>query len=152
VLPAVFHRADLPGLRTVTGMLAGARLAGVWHHTRAHRFFAVARWSADQLGLGVCDLIVGRLLDPNAPICLVVDDSLFKRTGRKIHGAGWRHDATATGRKRTAWGNTWVVVGVLVDLPFVAHRRGVPARARAPVAAPTSPGGASWTWPASWSA
>jgi hypothetical protein len=40
-----------PGLRTITGMLAGARLAGVWHHARAHRFFAAARWSADQLGL-----------------------------------------------------------------------------------------------------
>jgi len=112
-----------PGLRTVTGMLAGAGLAGRWHHTRAHRFFAAARWSADTLGLAACDLIVGRLLDPDAPICLVVDDSLFKRTGRTIHGAGWRYDATATGRKRTAWGNTWVVVGVLVDLPFVAHRR-----------------------------
>jgi hypothetical protein len=112
-----------PGLRTITGMLAGARLAGVWHHARAHRFFAAARWSADQLGLAACDLIVGGLLDPNAPICLVVDDSLFKRTGRKIHGAGWRYDATAQGRKRVAWGNTWVVVGVLVDLPFVAHRQ-----------------------------
>jgi hypothetical protein len=30
---------------------------------------------------------------------------------------------TAPGRKRTAWGNTWVVVGVLVELPFVAHRQ-----------------------------
>jgi DDE superfamily endonuclease len=112
-----------PGLRTVTGMLVGARLAGRWHHARAHRFFAAARWSADQLGLLVCDLIVGVLLRPDAPIVLVVDDSLFKRTGRKIHGAGWRYDATATGRTRTAWGNTWVVVGVLVALPMVAHRR-----------------------------
>jgi len=67
-----------PGLRTVTGMPAGAGLAGRWHHTRAHRFFAAARWSADTLGLAACDLIVGRLLDPDAPICLVVDDSLFK--------------------------------------------------------------------------
>jgi DDE superfamily endonuclease len=64
-----------PGLRTITGMLAGARLAGVWHHARAHRFFAAARWSADTLGLGVCDLIVGVLLGPDAPIVLVVDDS-----------------------------------------------------------------------------
>jgi hypothetical protein len=92
-----------PGLRTVTGMLVGARLAGRWHHARAHRFFAAARWSADQLGLLVCDLIVDLLLSPDAPIVLVVDDSLFKRTGRKIHGAGWRYDATATGRTRTAW-------------------------------------------------
>jgi hypothetical protein len=112
-----------PGPRTVTGMLTGARLAGVWHHARAHRFFAAARWSVDTLGLLVCDLIVARLLDPAAPICLVVDDSLFKRSGRKIFGAGWHYDATATGRKRSAWGNNWIVVGVLVDLPFVAHRQ-----------------------------
>lgn len=112
-----------PGPRTVTGMLTGARLAGVWHHARAHRFFAAARWSADTLGLGVCDLIVARLLAPATPVCLVVDDSLFKRTGRKIFGAGWHYDATAPGRKRTAWGNNWVVVGVSVDLPFVAHRQ-----------------------------
>jgi DDE superfamily endonuclease len=111
------------GPRTITGMLAGARLAGVWHHARAHRFFAAARWSADQLGLAVCDLIVGWLLGPEEPIVLVVDDSLFKRTGRKVHGAGWRYDATAPGRKRVAWGNAWVVVGVLVELPFVAHRQ-----------------------------
>jgi hypothetical protein len=28
-----------PGPGTVCGMLAGARLAGIWHHARAHRFF-----------------------------------------------------------------------------------------------------------------
>jgi len=138
-----------PGLRTVTGILAGARLAGVWHHARAHRFFSAARWSADTLGLLVCDLIVDRLLDPAAPICLVVDDSLFKRTGRKIFGAGWRYDAAATGRKRTAWGNNWVVVGVLVALPFVARRRVcLPVLCR--LWQPRSPAAQSSTWPASW--
>lgn len=71
----------------------------------------------------MCDLIVGVLLSPETPIVLVVDDSLFKRTGRKVHGAGWRYDASAAGRRRTAWGNTWVVVSVLVELPMVAHRR-----------------------------
>jgi hypothetical protein len=33
-----------PAHRTVCGMLAGAGLAGIWHHSRAHRFFA-GRWS-----------------------------------------------------------------------------------------------------------
>jgi hypothetical protein len=112
-----------PGTRTITGMLVGARLAGIWQHARAHRFFAAARWSADQVGLVVLELIVARLLPAGAPLLLVVDDTLFKRTGRKIFGAGWDYDATAKGRKRTAWGNNWVVVGVLVGLPFVAHRR-----------------------------
>ena len=49
-----------PGLRTVTGMLTGARLAGRRHHDLAYRFFATARWSADQLGLVLLDLICAR--------------------------------------------------------------------------------------------
>jgi hypothetical protein len=32
------------GKRTVCGMLAGAGLARVWSHDRAHFFFARARW------------------------------------------------------------------------------------------------------------
>jgi hypothetical protein len=38
-----------PGLHTVTWMLSGAGLAGRRHHDLAYRFFATARWSADQL-------------------------------------------------------------------------------------------------------
>ncbi len=44
--------------RTVCGMLLGAGLERLWHHSRAHRFFALARWSADRVGLTLCDLAV----------------------------------------------------------------------------------------------
>ena len=44
--------------RTVCGMLTGAGLEQFWHHSRAHRFFAVARWSSDTVGLALTDLIV----------------------------------------------------------------------------------------------
>jgi hypothetical protein len=37
--------------RTVCGRLTGAGLDQVWHHSRAHRLFSNARWSADALGL-----------------------------------------------------------------------------------------------------
>jgi|GEM_PF-3636230 len=40
-----------PVERTVCGMLTGAGLAGVWHHSRAHRFFANTRWDVRQVGL-----------------------------------------------------------------------------------------------------
>src|SRR6266545_4051668 len=111
-----------PGTRTVTGMLAGARLAGVWHHSRAHRFFAAARWSADQLGLVVAEMIVACLLAADAPLVVVVDDTLFRRSGRKVFGAAWHHDPLGKGAKPVAWANCWVVVGVLVELPFVPQR------------------------------
>jgi hypothetical protein len=44
--------------RTVCGMLTGVGLEQLWHHSRAHRFFAVARWSSDTVGLALTDVIV----------------------------------------------------------------------------------------------
>src|SRR5205823_5363194 len=40
-----------PGRRTVCGMLTGAGLSRLWHHSRAHWFFSHARWSTEQVGL-----------------------------------------------------------------------------------------------------
>src|SRR6266568_3212150 len=79
-----------PGLHTVTGMLVGARLAGRRHHDLAYRFFATARWSADQLGLMLLDLIASTLVSPDAAVVLAVDDTLWRRTGRRLHGAAWQ--------------------------------------------------------------
>lgn len=80
------------------------------------------RWSADALGLVVLEVIVTCLLEPDVPLRLVVDDTLFRRSGRKVWGTAWHHDPLATGRKPVAWANCWVVVGVLVELPFVPQR------------------------------
>ena len=108
------------GLRTVCGMLVGARLSGVWDHCRAHRFFSRARWSADQLGLRIAVLICERLLDPEAPLLIAIDDTLLHRLGRKVHACFWHHDATANSDKAAvAWGNNWVVIGIVVRLRFL---------------------------------
>jgi DDE superfamily endonuclease len=106
-------------LRCVTGMLVGARLSGVWHHARAHRFFGNAHWSADELGLRLAVLIIERFCRPGASVLVAVDDTLLHRLGRKIHGCFWHHDATANSKQAAvAWGNNWVVVGICVKLPF----------------------------------
>ncbi len=76
-----------PAHRTVCGMLAGAGAAGVWHHSRAHRFFAAAHWHPDTVDLAVLRLIVGHPLPIGAPLTLAVDDTLFRRTGRKVYAA-----------------------------------------------------------------
>ncbi|MCA1678482.1 MAG: transposase [Actinobacteria bacterium] len=108
------------GLRAVTGMLVGARLQRVWHHARAHRFFSHARWSADELGLRLAALIVERFCGSAAPVLVAVDDTLLHRLGRKVHGCFWHHDATANSKAATvAWGNNWVVVGIVVRLAFL---------------------------------
>jgi DDE superfamily endonuclease len=121
-----------PGRRTVTGMLTGAGLAGVWHHSRAHWFFARARWSAEQVGLALAGLIVARLVPPGAPLLIAVDDSLFRRSGRRVHAAAWCHDGAAKGPKgnRVGWGNCWVIAGLVLTLPFVDRPVCLPVAAR----------------------
>src|SRR6266511_2710624 len=119
-----------PGQRTVTGMLAGAGLAGRRHHDLGYRFFSTARWSADQLGLILLDLITAMLVPAGAPVVLAVDDTLWLRSGPKLHGAAWHHDGNGPGRHRPAWGHRWVVVGVIVHLPFLHRAVCLPVLAR----------------------
>jgi len=108
------------GQRTVCGMLVGARLGGVWHHTRAHRFFSRATWCPQELGLRVANLVIERLLEPDTPIVLALDDSLLHRRGRRVFGTHWHHDATANSPSHSvAWGNNWIVVGIVIRLAFL---------------------------------
>ena len=42
------------------------------------------------------------------------------RLGRKIHACFWHHDPTANAKEApVAWGNDWVVVGIVVRLAFL---------------------------------
>lgn len=106
------------GRRSVVGMLAGAQMAGAVSFHAACRFFSQAVWDVDRLGLLVARLLVDRLLDPGASIVVVVDDTLFKRWGRKVHHAFWTHDGAAQGKRKIGRGNRWVIAGIAVRLPF----------------------------------
>ncbi len=118
-----------PVRRTVCGMLTGAGLARIWHHGRAHRFFSHARWRPQQVGLLLAELIVTQLLGPGAPITVAIDDTLFRRRGKKVHAAGWFHDGSAAGRVTLGFGNNWVVVAIIVTLPFCSRPVALPVLA-----------------------
>ena len=118
------------GSRTVCGMLAGAGLAQKWSHDRVHRFFAGAVWSIDAVGLIVLDLVITHLVDADAAIVLAVDDTAHRRRGRKVHGASWIHDGSAPSRNKLAFGHRWVVVGVVVALPFMTRPVCLPVACR----------------------
>src|SRR5438067_2267240 len=109
-----------PGRRTVCGMLVGAGLSRLWHHSRAHWFFSHARWSAEQVGLVLVGLIVTGLLPAGVPVLVAVDDTLLRRSGRKVAGAAWCYDGARKGPKggQTSWGTCFVVVGIVVTLPM----------------------------------
>jgi DDE superfamily endonuclease len=107
--------------RTVVGMLAGAGMATLVSFQSACRFFSDYVWDTDRLGLAVARLIVDRLLDTDVPIVVAVDDTLFRRWGPKVHHAFWTHDGAAQGPAKLGRGNRWVIVGIVVKLPFCSH-------------------------------
>jgi len=109
------------GQRTVTGMLVGSGLSRVWHHSVAHGFFSRARWSLDALGLAVLDLVLERLVEAGSPVCLAIDDTLFLRSGRRVAHAFWQYNGSAAGPRKLGYGNNFVVVGVLVNLPMMSR-------------------------------
>ncbi len=114
--------------RTVLGML---RACGTERHQAAfHRLFASARWSIDQAGLAVLDLItVGR-----ESVFLAVDDTLLPRCGLKIFGTGRPRDPVLSSRShvvtrggalshRLRWAaQRWVVLCVVIESRHVPGR------------------------------
>ena len=117
------------GRRTVCGMLVGAGLSTLWPHDRAHRFFARAVWSPENVGLALARLVVDRLV-PAGPLHVVVDDTLFHRAGRKVWAAGWFHDGSAKGDRQVGFGNNWVIVGLVVPAPLLGRPVCLPVLAR----------------------
>lgn len=123
----------MPAGRTVTGMLVGAGVSRLWHHSRGHRFFAAARWDVDRLGLALLTQVVCRLVPADAAITIAVDDTLFRRTGRKVAATGWQHDGSARrppGTPKLGFGNCFVTAVALVWLPFRVRPVGLPVLVR----------------------
>ena len=96
-----------PGRRTVCGMLAGAGLSRLWPHDRRTGSFSRALWSADELGLAAARLVVSRLVvsvlvPAGEPVTVAIDDTLFRRRGKKARGPppGFTTDPRRGLRKR----------------------------------------------------
>ena len=118
------------GRRTVCGMLSGAGLSRLWPHDRAHWFFSRARWDPDELGLAVTRLVAGLLVPAGQPVVVAIDDTLFRRRGKKVWAASWFHDGSAPGPAKTGYGNNWVIAAIVVRLPMVRRPVAIPVLAK----------------------
>jgi DDE superfamily endonuclease len=108
--------------RTISGMILAADAArGAKHHSAYHRLFAAARWSLDEVGLAVAQML---LSCNGGMIVLALDDTLCRKHGRKMFGAGMHHDPLISSRKMDVcnWGHSWVILGIVLRLPFCGER------------------------------
>lgn len=109
------------GRRSLTRVLQAGQLSQFKHYCSFHRFFSQARWNLDELGHCVLQLLL--------PFCSeilvgAVDDTLARKSGRHIWGAGMHHDPLRSTRQRPCWafGHNWVVLSLHVSFSFGADK------------------------------
>jgi len=109
-----------PGKRTVTSCLRVTGLSGERHFTNYHRVLNRRQWSALQAGKILLGLIVTGLVPPGAAIVLGADDTIERRSGRKITAKGCYRDAVRSSKKHVVhcFGVKWVAMMVLVPVPW----------------------------------
>lgn len=92
------------------------------NHACVYRLFSEAVWNWDE----VCRLLLLRILAlvPGVRLWVVVDDTLAHKRGAKVAFGGIFLDAVLSTRKHKIFrfGNNWVVLGVVVELPFRPNR------------------------------
>jgi DDE superfamily endonuclease len=91
------------------------------HWSRFHRFFSHAAWDPDVFALFLAKLVV-TLLAPGALRLWAVDDTLCRKRGLTLYGAGMHHDPLISSRAKplVSWGHDWVVLCLIIVHPFWA--------------------------------
>jgi hypothetical protein len=104
--------------RFITECIFTSGRVGDGHWSRFHRFFSHNRWSLDYLFMLLAKLLV-RVFAPSGPILLAGDDTLCRKRGLTLYGAGMHHDPLISSRalKLVSWGHDWVVLCFLIPLP-----------------------------------
>lgn len=104
--------------RFVTELIYGGDQVGVGHWSRFHRFFSHYVWSLDDLCLVLTRLLLAAFA-PQGLVLLALDDTLCRKRGLHLFGAGMHHDPLLSSKavKLVSWGHNWVVLCLIVRLP-----------------------------------
>jgi hypothetical protein len=124
------------GRRTISGMLcASAQQFTDW--SAAYRLFEQERFDRSVLFDPARRAVVERL-DPKEPLVVMMDDTLMRKRGRKVHGAGWRRDPLGPPFcSNFVWGQRFLQISAaLPEDGAIGRARGVPIDL---VHAPSSP-------------
>ena len=86
-------------------------------------FFSKAKWDVDQLGLAVCSVAVRFFYAGRSFLYTTGDDTISRRSGPKVYGAGIHYDCS---NFKATWSNSWVVLSLLVKVPFLPRPISIP--------------------------
>lgn len=107
------------GTHAVTQALVVTSVAGRRHHEAFHRFFSRGTWDPDDMGRLLLSCVMS-LVPEHGPLSLVIDDTLAPKKGPHVFGIGSHLDAVRSTRscRIFSFGHCWVVLAVLVTVPF----------------------------------
>jgi SRSO17 transposase len=107
--------------RYITEVIFSSGQVGIGHWSRFHRFFSHAAWDIDALSMFLAKLVV-TILAPGARSLWAVDDTLCRKRGLTLYGAGMHYDPLISSRSKSlvSWGHDWVVLCLIVAHPFWA--------------------------------
>jgi DDE superfamily endonuclease len=110
----------VPGARTVTAALRVMGLARERRFTNYHRVLNRATWSARQGSRILLGLLITLLVPPGTTIVFGADDTVERRSGRKITAKGCYRDAVRSSKKHVirCFGLKWVSMMLLVPVPW----------------------------------
>lgn len=108
-----------PGRRTITTALRVLGIEGT-NFCKFHRVFSRNRWSPLRMSRLLLGLLIEKLLPPDAPLVVDIDETLERRAGKKIVYKGWFRDAVrSVGNKVvTSLGIRWLCAALLVQVPW----------------------------------
>ena len=115
------------GRRTVTNLLRTVQCQAQGHVSSYHRVFSQRRWSTWALARALITFLLDRVL-PSGPVLLAGDDTVTEHPGPHVFGKGRHRDGVRSTHSYIAyrWGHKWVVVSVLVKLPFATRPWALP--------------------------
>jgi len=92
--------------RYVTDLMVSSDSVGNGHFSDYHRFFSHAVWDIDQLWRLLMMLIVNTLVGKDATIVPAGDDTLCRKRGLGVFGAGMHHDPLSSSKSKKIyhWG------------------------------------------------
>ena len=119
------------GVHAVTQALVVTDVASRLHHERFHRFFSRGAWRPDTVGRLLFERVVARLC-PQGRIVIALDDTLAPKKGPEVFGIGSHLDPVRSTKqfRMFCFGHVWVVVAVVVRVPFSPRRWALPVLLR----------------------
>jgi hypothetical protein len=119
------------GVHAVTQALVATDVARRLHHERFHRFFSRGAWHPDSVGRLLFEHVVARLC-PQGRIVIALDDTLAPKKGPEVFGIGSHLDPVRSTKQFRVFcfGHVWVVVAVVVHVPFSPRKWALPVLLR----------------------